>query len=740
MELTFLHVLLGVLGVVLALILVFSGWNLLASARREVRDAERLDNAKAHGLDEPASLHPVIDYDRCSGCLACLDICPEGDLFGVQNKRAVMIEPARCIGHGVCVEACPTDAIKLVFGSEKRGVDLPETDAAFETARSGVHIIGELGGMGLIKNALKQGLDVVRHLELRMEPLNGNSRAEKDVAIIGAGPAGIATAVACRATGLSFRIIDQGAVGGAIANYPRHKLVMTEPVHLPLYGKLSARKVSKEELLDAFDHVLSSGRIMVHENVKALDIQGEDGAFTVVTNHGAFTAKKVVLATGKRGSPRRLEVPGEDLHKVTYRLADPEQYAERRVLVVGGGDSALETAAMLVEARCGIDVTLSYRGDAFKRCRQRNRDRIQDLAASGDVTLLMQSAVVEIQAEKVVLSTAEGEVTLPNDFVIINAGGTLPTAFLKQVGVSIKAHFGEAVEQDAGSDDGDSIWHWAIPFLYFASAIAIGALTTMGWEYYPLERADRIASPWHEWLRPSGLIGHGIGYAATLVMLGNFLYSARKRWGWFESLSLRRWMTLHTFFGLLAGALTAYHSAFQSNNLIATATSGAIAIVVITGLIGRYFYSLLPLQNGKMVDLKSLKQEQTRLLTRMQLLAAHASDPQRTQVAAQEATEFIPARNNLVELFTKMPAQAIRSRRQMREVSEMFSERTMREDFERNYMRQLRLRMQIVLYRPLRQLMMTWRFVHIVLACVLVALVATHIAVSLYLGFGWVLF
>jgi NAD-dependent dihydropyrimidine dehydrogenase PreA subunit len=233
MALSVLELALIAMAACLGIVLLWTIWGVYRQRRREISDAQRLQDSIEAGLNLPTSLHPIIDPDLCSGCLSCLDVCPEGDLFGVRDGKAVMIEAARCIGHGVCVDACPTGAISLVFGSEQRGVDLPETDPFFETARPGVHVIGELGGMGLIKNALKQGLDVARVLAERMD---GRGTAEKDIAIIGAGPAGVATAIGCRAIGLSFRIIDQNTVGGTIASFHRQKLVMTEPVKLPLYG------------------------------------------------------------------------------------------------------------------------------------------------------------------------------------------------------------------------------------------------------------------------------------------------------------------------------------------------------------------------------------------------------------------------------------------------------------------------------------------------------------------------
>ena len=341
--------------------------------RRMARHRRTLEEiAKKGGEKIPLSLHPVIDPDICIGSLTCLKSCPEGDILGVVNGAARLIHGDHCIGHGRCAAECPVDAIKLVFGTSERGVDLPMVDQFFESSRPGVHIVGELGGMGLIKNAITQGIQVGNRLA-QVTPRTGGEGVV-DVAIVGAGPAGMATALALRSAGRSFRVLEQGSVGGTIAQYPRQKVVMTEAVQLPLYGKFGKKLISKEELLETWKKVLEKGKIRIDEGVKVSGIEGSDGAFTVVTSHGPVRARKVVLATGRRGTPRKLGVPGEELTKVTYNLIDPEQYQGCSVLVVGGGDSALEAAIQLAEST-DAQVCISYRGDSFGRVREANRKR-----------------------------------------------------------------------------------------------------------------------------------------------------------------------------------------------------------------------------------------------------------------------------------------------------------------------------------------------------------------------------
>ena len=333
-------------------------------AKHKLAEAVRLE------LNVPQSLHPVIDPDVCIGSGSCISACPEGKILGLVGGVATLVNASKCIGHGKCAAECPVDAIKLVFGSAERGVELPEVDEFFETSRDGVHIVGELAGMGLIKNALIQGLQVAAHLQKTIDRKVGAGGV--DVAIVGAGPAGISTAVGCRAAGLSYALVEQDTVGGTVAHYPRQKLVMTETVDLPYYGKFGKQLIHKEELVTSFQDVIDKAGIKVHEKTKVTGIAGEQDAFVIQTDRGVVSARRVVLAIGRRGTPRRMGVPGEELGKVAYRLIDPRQYAGRRVLVVGGGDSALEAAIQLAD-ETDAEVGISYRRPEFGRCRPLNK-------------------------------------------------------------------------------------------------------------------------------------------------------------------------------------------------------------------------------------------------------------------------------------------------------------------------------------------------------------------------------
>jgi thioredoxin reductase/NAD-dependent dihydropyrimidine dehydrogenase PreA subunit len=419
--------------------LLLLAWHLLRRQRLEQRSAQIHERT---GAAEPASLHPVIDPARCIGCGSCLKACPEQEhhaVLGIVRGRATLINPGDCIGHGACKSACPVEAIKLVFGSERRGVDIPLVTPTFESTVPGIFIAGELGGMGLIRNALEQGRQAVEAIRSR-----GKAAGDMlDLVIVGAGPAGFAASLTALAGGMRCVTLEQESLGGCVFQYPRGKLVMTAPAIVPLIGKINFRQTSKEQLLQFWREAERKTGVKINYQERVDDITRDAAGFTVKSSRGQYRTRSVLLAIGRRGTPRKLEVPGEDLPKVVYRLVDPEQYQGQQVLVVGGGDSALEAAASVAEAGGGA-VVLSYRGEAFDRAKARNRERIERAAQAKRLQVLLKSKVHQIEREQVAIERNGELLKVRNDAVIVSAGGVLPSDFLRRIGITVETKYGSA--------------------------------------------------------------------------------------------------------------------------------------------------------------------------------------------------------------------------------------------------------------------------------------------------------
>jgi len=420
-------------------------WHFRARRRKELESIRAAEEAIAASMTEPPSLHPVIDATKCIGCRSCVAACPEQyahPVLGTIRGKARLIGPSNCIGHGACQRACPVDAIQLVFGTETRGIDIPMVKPNFETNVPGVFIAGELGGMGLIRNAIEQGRQAMESIRA----LDGIGKGKRyDVVIVGAGPAGFAASLAAMKAGMRFVTVEQDSLGGTVAHFPRGKLVMTRPAELPIVGKMKFTETTKEKLLEFWRGVEAKTQLKVNYNERVTGIESMPGnqGFKVTTTRSAYPTRSVLLTIGRRGTPRQLGVPGEDHEKVVYRLIDPEQYRGMKVLVVGGGDSALEAAWSIAELP-GTKVTLSYRSAAFSRAKLKNRQKVEEFAQAGRLQVLMSSNVLEIRPESVLMEYKGKKVPLANDAVIVCAGGILPTGFLREMGITVETKYGTA--------------------------------------------------------------------------------------------------------------------------------------------------------------------------------------------------------------------------------------------------------------------------------------------------------
>jgi putative YpdA family bacillithiol system oxidoreductase len=387
----------------------------------------------SHG---PSSQHPHIDTSHCIGCATCTLVCPEGDVLAMLAGKAVIVNGYKCIGHSLCAEACPVGAIKMVMASASMGADMPSLTPEHETTVENMFIVGELGGLALIKNAVNQGRDCVDLIASRLAtaevPTGGDIY---DVLIIGAGPAGISASLRAIEQKLKYITIERDEIGGTVAKYPRQKLVMTSPVEFPMYGKFKKTELSKENLLAFWDSVLNRADFNCRTGETVTDVlKNEQSIFTVMTTSSAYKARAVILALGRTGTPRKMGVKGEELPKVMYRLIEADHYVNKQILVVGGGDSAVE-AAMGLANQVGNKVTLSYRQDRFGRIKERNSRRIEECISKGKLTVLYRSMPVEVKEGSVVIDVAGTVQEIPNDFVWVFAGGTPPNDFLKKIGV-----------------------------------------------------------------------------------------------------------------------------------------------------------------------------------------------------------------------------------------------------------------------------------------------------------------
>ncbi len=427
--------------VVLAIVLPYA-WSF---HRKQVRDRERYREARRLGIHRPRAQYPYIDPEKCIGCGACVEACPEGDVLGLVGGRAVVINGLRCVGHGRCQEACPVGAIQVGLGDVRSRDDIPYTDEAGETSVPGVYLAGEIRGFALIRNALREGERVVRTLHQRLDRYPA---AFIDVVIVGAGPAGLAAALTARDLGLNYLVVEQEPdLGGSLLHYPRKKLVLTQPVPIPgTPRRLEREEYTKEELLAIFQEIVESYELSLRFGARFEGVQREDDGLHVRLEGGErLHTRTVVLAVGRRGTPRKLGVPGEDLPKVHYKLIDAQDYEGHRLLVVGGGDSAVEAAIGL--AREGRNqVWLSYRREKIVRARRKNVERLEALIQKGWVQPLMPSTVSRIWLDRVELQTPSGTVEIPNDYVFVLIGGEPPFALLRACGIQFWADRQEAQE------------------------------------------------------------------------------------------------------------------------------------------------------------------------------------------------------------------------------------------------------------------------------------------------------
>jgi hypothetical protein len=441
------------------------------------------------------------------------------------------------------------------------------------------------------------------------------------------------------------------------------------------------------------------------------------------------------------GTPRKLGVPGDDLPKVTPRLIDPRQYEGSRVLVVGGGDSALE-AALQIADETDAEVTLSYRQPEFGKAREANKRRFRELVAQGRVKALMASKVLQVTPDQVMLERGGQKVALPNDFVLACLGGELPTGFLQKVGVGMRRLQGESLtakaERGSAMLSREERDHRRLAFaLFVVGALTVALLAVVGWDYYKVPVLDRPNHPAHVMLRPSGPIGHGIGVVSTLVMLSNFIYAVRKRWTRLKGFSsIRTWLTFHQFVGFMSPLVIAFHAAFQSNNHLATLTAVSLSVVVLTGVVGRFIFGLVP-SHTSATDQADLAARWHRLSERLMRSAEALDEPAEVEALVSDAMAPAPE-HSLAKFLLHVPRQRLRDTMALRHVEPRFRSPAAAHDFADSFRRLRLMQAQVTFFRSLKVLLNSWRVFHVVLSVLLVGLIAAHIGVSLLLGYRWI--
>lgn len=407
---------------------------------KQKKSVAKFKEAVEAGLTEPASLHPIFNPNKCVGCGACFTACPEGEIIGLIRGKAKLVKASKCIGHGACKRACPFDAITLVFGTAKRGIDIPDVHENFETNLPGLFIAGELGGMGLIGNAIEQGRQAMENIR-KADGVGKGKSDLLDVVIIGAGPSGFSATLGAKQHKLRAVTLEQDSLGGTVFNFPRGKIVMTRPVNIPLVGKVKLRETTKEALLEMWQAIEKKTGVKINYKEKMEDIEPIDGGYLVTTLKNKYKTRTVLLCIGRRGTPRKLGVPGEEQPKVVYQLIDPADFQNKHVLIVGGGDSALEAAHTIADEP-GTTVSISYRSPSFSRAKQKNQEKTAAASESGKLNLLMSTTVNRITEDAVIINQDDKEVEIKNDGILVCAGGILPTPFLKKIGIMVETKHG----------------------------------------------------------------------------------------------------------------------------------------------------------------------------------------------------------------------------------------------------------------------------------------------------------
>jgi thioredoxin reductase/NAD-dependent dihydropyrimidine dehydrogenase PreA subunit len=723
---------------------------LLWRRREDMRRSEAIHRERSEAIERGSHkarlIHPEIDLSQCIGCGACVRACPEEGVLDLLHGQAVVVHGARCVGHGRCAEACPAGAISLTFADLQNRSDLPAIDEEFQAVDvPGLYLAGELTGFSLVRNAVGHGTAVANAVARRVKS-EGATRADGpvDLLIVGVGPAGLACALRAKELGLRFEVIEQAEeLGGTVAAYPRKKLVMTQPMVLPLHGLLPRLEWVKEDLVALWTEVVQRHALPIRMGVRLKGVaRGGDGVFTADTSAGEVRARAVCLCLGRRGTPRKLGVPGESLPKVLYSLLDAESYRDRHILVVGGGDSAAEAAMALAE-QPGNTVTLSVRGRDLSRIKTKNQARLAKAVHENRLAMVLDSSVERIDdATVTVLENSDDgpkRHLLPNDDVFVCIGGDPPFDLLKRAGVSFDA---SRRPKPAALADNTTPLIWATGLLLLV-ALGMLAWASLHRSYYGTNSALRTLADDHAWLRPGGAFGLTLGLAAIALFAWNLAYLARRNAVLARVLpgSLRFWMGSHVFTGIASFLCVIVHAGFTYRSTLGGLAFVTLGIVLVAGMVGRYFYAGVPrAANGREMDLDELRARVAAIATEWDKssrgLGATVRDRIETMVREERWRASFVAR--VAGIFSSQ----VRIRRALFDLrmDPKFAEipEAEREELMALATRSMKLTLQIAHFEEIRAVLGTWRFFHRWVALLMLLLVVSHIGIALrYARLDW---
>ncbi|MFT5198466.1 MAG: thioredoxin reductase/Pyruvate/2-oxoacid:ferredoxin oxidoreductase delta subunit [Planctomycetota bacterium] len=705
---------------------------------QEIREAKRTGSSKA------LLQHPHIDLTRCMGCGLCVEACPEEGVLEVVYGQARVVHGARCVGHGVCAAACPPDAIAITLGEVETRKDLPALEPDYEVIGApGLFLAGEVTGLALVKTAVVQGTAVGKEAARRLRtqeakaPLPGGL----DLLVVGAGPAGLSCALSASEAGLNFLLIDQETfVGGTVAKYPRRKLVMTQPVDLPLHGRLTRSTYQKEELTELWSELCEQYSIPFQggHTLESVEVLPEGGC-RVHTNLGVFESSMACLALGRRGTPRKLGVPGEELQKVSYSLVDAQAYAGRKILVVGGGDSAIE-AALGLAAQPGTEVSVSYRRPALFRLKAANLAKWEAAVADGTLRSLLPSQVVAIQEYRVLLSGEnEAVIELPNQDVFILAGGEPPFKLLERCGVSLDPQ-DRRPEKSLG-ERGSGI---AQALMWASLACALAAFWAVWYrDYYVLDSVERLSHSQYSWLRPASDAGLAAGILSVVAVVANLLYLLRRKpGGRLRFGALRIWMTLHVATGISAGLLALTHAGFKWHSSPGGFALAAMGGLIASGAMGRYLYAFLPrANNGRELALDELHGKLETMHGDWD--GDHPVFRERVHERVQELVQMAQESTTFTGRIWSLVRAPINLSRMLKEIQHEGQTSGVPDsriaDLKRLARRSHRMTLAATWHEEMRAVMASWRYLHRWVAVILILVLVVHIITAFRyapIGFG----